>query len=450
MHLFAGLRKDGPRKTVPMSPHTKVVHQRNRIAKALIWAAALVTLGVLTLILGYILVNGFYTRETRELPVLPYTNDDSQIAVLVSRSIHLRNIDFDTLREIYIGATDNWGFISGQDRKISVYLLDDSEAFVDAVDDYLLGKPSAPAESGVQMVRSAETVEERLRQERGAIAIVPASVADAIRSTKRLGVRDMSVVVNPNVTELVDGARIRAVTEGNLEQLLSGEMRTWGEVRAARSFSDGETNATNDRDPVRVIALDGTTIETGSGRLPASQAVSRTVESVAEFAEAVSTTPGAIGLLPRRHSLNQNLAVLDVRFVTHSANLRPSFFWEKPSRAGEVGGISTIIINTLVMIAFVLMIATPIGVAAAVYLVEYAKQGKLLILLRVGTDTLAGVPSIIFGLFGLVFFSQFLGLQTGLLSGSLTLTMMILPTVVRAGEEALRSVPDSLREASLA
>jgi phosphate transport system permease protein len=82
--------------------------------------------------------------------------------------------------------------------------------------------------------------------------------------------------------------------------------------------------------------------------------------------------------------------------------------------------------------------------------VEYARQGRLLYYLRLGTDTLAGVPSILFGLFGMVFFAQVLGFQTGLLSGTLTLTLMILPTVIRTSEEALRSVPNALRQGSLA
>ena len=169
-------------------------------------------------------------------------------------------------------------------------------------------------------------------------------------------------------------------------------------------------------------------------------------ETIEEFAKTIRETPGAIGVTRRHLTERFDLAVMPIEVVTHSANLRPSFFYESPSRAGEVGGINTIILNTLVMIIFVLMIATPIGVAAAVYLVEYAKQGRLLMILRVGTDTLAGVPSIIFGLFGLVFFAQFLGLQTGLLAGSFTITLMILPTLVRTSEEALRSVPDA-REA---
>ena len=115
-----------------------------------------------------------------------------------------------------------------------------------------------------------------------------------------------------------------------------------------------------------------------------------------------------------------------------------------------MGGLSYIIVNTVAMIIFVLLIATPIGVSAAIFLVEYAKQGRLIYILRLGTDTLAGIPSIIFGLFGMVFFSQILGFKTGLVSGTLTLTIMILPTIVRTSEEALKSVSGGLREGSLA
>ncbi len=102
------------------------------------------------------------------------------------------------------------------------------------------------------------------------------------------------------------------------------------------------------------------------------------------------------------------------------------------------------------MVMVVTIIAGIIGVGAAIYLVEYAKQGPLLYAFRVGTETLAGIPSIIFGLFGLVFFSQFLELKTGLISGSLTITLMILPTIIGTSEEALKSVPKELMEGSMA
>jgi phosphate transport system permease protein len=115
-----------------------------------------------------------------------------------------------------------------------------------------------------------------------------------------------------------------------------------------------------------------------------------------------------------------------------------------------VGGISTIIINTVMMIALTLLFSTPIGVGAALYLNEYAKQGRLLRILRYSTETLAAIPSIIFGLFGYILFVNMLKMGIGLLSGTLTVTIMILPTIIRTSEEAFKTVPMSYREGSLA
>lgn len=107
------------------------------------------------------------------------------------------------------------------------------------------------------------------------------------------------------------------------------------------------------------------------------------------------------------------------------------------------------LINTLIITVLSLLIAIPVGVFAAIYLVEYAKKGsKLVSLLRITAETLSGIPSIIYGLFGLLFFSTALGWGYSLLSGSLTLVIMILPVIIRTSEEALLAVPDSYREAS--
>jgi phosphate transport system permease protein len=131
-------------------------------------------------------------------------------------------------------------------------------------------------------------------------------------------------------------------------------------------------------------------------------------------------------------------------------NLTLSYFLEEPRRAGRVGGVSTIILNTVLMILLTLVVTTPIGVGAAIYLTEYTRQGRLIGILRFGTETLAGIPSIIFGLFGFIVFVTILRLGIGLLSGTLTITIMLLPTIIRTAEEAIKSVPMSLREGSLA
>ncbi|MGB5824229.1 MAG: phosphate ABC transporter permease PstA [Proteocatella sp.] len=111
-------------------------------------------------------------------------------------------------------------------------------------------------------------------------------------------------------------------------------------------------------------------------------------------------------------------------------------------------GILPSIIATLEMVAIALSISAPIGIFAAIYLTEYAKQGRITNLIRFATESLSGIPSIIYGLFGMLFFVKTLGWGWSLLSGSLTASIMILPTIVRSTEETIKSVPAEFREAS--
>ena len=118
------------------------------------------------------------------------------------------------------------------------------------------------------------------------------------------------------------------------------------------------------------------------------------------------------------------------------------------ARKGTVG-IAGNIVNTLYIIMITLVIATPIGVGSAIYLNEYAKPGKIVRIIEFTTETLSGIPSIIFGLFGSVFFGTTLKLGYSLLTGALTLSLMILPLITRNTQEALRTVPDSYRSGAL-
>ena len=118
------------------------------------------------------------------------------------------------------------------------------------------------------------------------------------------------------------------------------------------------------------------------------------------------------------------------------------------ARKGTVG-IAGNIVNTLYIIVITLVIATPIGVGSAIYLNEYAKPGKIVRIIEFTTETLSGIPSIIFGLFGSVFFGTTLELGYSLLTGALTLSLMILPLITRNTQEALRTVPDSYRSGAL-
>ena len=118
------------------------------------------------------------------------------------------------------------------------------------------------------------------------------------------------------------------------------------------------------------------------------------------------------------------------------------------ARKGTVG-IAGNIVNTLYIIVITLLIATPVGVGSAIYLNEYAKPGKIVKIIEFTTETLSGIPSIIFGLFGSVFFGTTLHLGYSLLTGALTLSLMILPLITRNTQEALRTVPDSYRNGAL-
>ncbi|MGF7186726.1 phosphate transport system permease protein [Desulfitispora alkaliphila] len=129
------------------------------------------------------------------------------------------------------------------------------------------------------------------------------------------------------------------------------------------------------------------------------------------------------------------------------------FLLEEPRRMGAEGGIYPAILGTIYLVVLTLLLATPLGVGAAIYMNEYTLEGPLKKTIRFATESLAGIPSIVYGLFGFVFFVILLRDITGgwsILSGALTGVIMILPVIIRASEEALKNVPDTLREGSLA
>lgn len=131
----------------------------------------------------------------------------------------------------------------------------------------------------------------------------------------------------------------------------------------------------------------------------------------------------------------------------------PNITWQllstAPSALNDTIGILPNILNTVYVILLTLIIVLPLGVGAAVYLTEYATSRRFVRILESTVETLAAIPSIIYGLVGMLFFSNFLGLQMSLLSGCLTLVIMILPTIIRTTQESLKTVPQSFREGAL-
>lgn len=143
------------------------------------------------------------------------------------------------------------------------------------------------------------------------------------------------------------------------------------------------------------------------------------------------------------------LGIIGFVFAKGFRTVNWTFLTTVTSALKQTTGIAGNLLNTLYIIVITLLIATPIGVGSAIYLNEYAKPGKLVSVIEFTTEILSGIPSIIFGLFGMIFFGETLGLGYSILTGSFTLTLMILPLITRNTQEALRTVPDSYRSGSL-
>ena len=137
------------------------------------------------------------------------------------------------------------------------------------------------------------------------------------------------------------------------------------------------------------------------------------------------------------HILSKGLPLITWRFLV-----------ETPHDMGRSGGISSIISSTLLVTAVAILIAMPFGIGTAFYLAEYTRENIITRIIRFSAESLAGIPSIIYGLFGFIFFVITLNFGWSVLSGGLTLAFMILPTIIRTSEEAIRAVPTIYREVS--
>jgi len=136
-------------------------------------------------------------------------------------------------------------------------------------------------------------------------------------------------------------------------------------------------------------------------------------------------------------------------FINGIKGINLSYIFSDYSASGD-GGILPMIVSTVYMVVIAIAIATPIGILSAIYLNEYAKKGKIVEIIRFATECLAGIPSIIYGLFGGIFFVVTLKMQYSIIAGALTVAIIILPVIIRTTEEALKTVPNEFREGSLA
>jgi phosphate transport system permease protein len=176
------------------------------------------------------------------------------------------------------------------------------------------------------------------------------------------------------------------------------------------------------------------------------------MKKIAEIKKGRKITQGLVFSLFKVATAVNGMALLIVVFflvVNGWKAINWTFLTQAPYDSMTKGGILPCIVGTALISLGAIAIALPIGVASAIYLNEYAKPGRIVRFIRLGINNLAGVPSVVFGLFGLALFVVWLGFGVSIVSGSLTLAAMTLPVIIGSSEEALRNVPDTYREASL-
>ncbi len=439
----------------------KKIRLTERVSVSFVYVSAAFTIAVLFLILGYIIFNGLFYSNRHEYGVLSYGEDRlGAVAVAVNRDTGTRELSFDVVRDIFSDEYPNWKKISGKTYEVYPYIAETAEAAArDALFPAGAGSPGAlveyPADTAAALTAAASRP--------GGVAIVPAGEYEAALDTvpgirkkiRRVTVRDIAVVCNPEVTALHGNFRIGSIDESDIRKLFDGQIVTWKELGGVdmpvvlvvppENTSDGVPSLydTARKAGYSYAAAVEHSRKNGYPRIIETQ-------SMAGFYDTLRGTEGAFSLAPASMVPVEHLSSIRLARSERGINLKPSFIFQKPVDSGKFGGISSIILNTFIMILLTLLFAVPPGLFAAIYLVEYAKDGRLMRILRLGTETLAGIPSIIFGLFGMLIFVQAFGWGICLLSGCLTLTLMILPTIVRTAEEALKSVSPSLKEGSYA
>jgi phosphate transport system permease protein len=398
---------------------------QEKAAFGVIRGLSIMTIVILGLIMGFILYKGLrFSNETRS-SILPNAESaPNGVSLVVNRETELRSVEFPVLYGMYTDEYINWSKISSDGFDLLPIAIRGAGQEKDAAAELLFGTAANAGENAapqwgalVKTVPDAVSALALVDSTPGAAALVPASALSALTKSGAYGhvrvvpIKRLVLAANDDAVALVDNRSLEDLSDADITRLMGGKIADWKEL-------GGPDLA------VKIIAQPS--------------------------AASIAATSGGVGYLFAADAQAAGLQTLTRKGVESGWNLTLSYLFEEPRLSGKVGGISTIILNTFLMLALTILFAAPLGVAAAVYLIEYAKQGPLVRILRLGTETLAGIPSIIFGLFGFLFFVNILHFGFGLLSGCLTLTLMILPTIVRTSEEALKSVPPSLREGSLA
>ena len=368
----------------------------------LIYICAASTAFILIGMIGYISYKGLYRETTSINRIIDSNNiifelDNEEYNLIVDKKIKRNSLNITEIHEILKRDVKNWSSIS------------ESRAGINFVS--LLNNNNIDSKYEITDVNNAETFKKYLLTESGTIGFVKPDLIEKInmKGLKMLNINKQCVIAGYKVSEIINNKKLSVINENDLKKIIKGDIDNWKQLGGH---------------DIKLEILD--------------------------TAEQVEKSEGGFAVVDLDDTEDFNVSVIPVKYIKKGANFTLGFLFEKPVKAGKAGGISTIIINTVFMIILTLIFSVPVGVGAAVYLTEYAAPGRVMRIIRLGVETLAGIPSIIFGLFGFIFFVDILHLGIGLLSGSLTTAMMIIPVIIRTSEEALISVPMSYREGSLA
>lgn len=423
---------------------TKRVRQE-KAAFGVIRFLSILTIVILGLIMGFILYKGLrFSNETRS-SVLPYAERAPEgLSLVVNKEVELKSIEFPVLYGMYTDEYINWSKISADGFDLVPIAIGGAKGADEASAKLLFGDPAAAMWGRlVKTVPDAQAAIAEVESTAGAAALVPVALAEKAAATGKLrvvSVRRLAIAISEDAAALVDNKSLEDLDDSSIARLMGGKVANWKEL-------GGPDLAVKVVSPPAGSSLEKAVAASGYAR-PGEGGEAGMKDS--DYVAAIQGGSGEVGYVLDADVQASGASTVMRKGMESGWNLSWQYLVEEPRLSGKVGGISTIILNTLFMLAITILIAAPIGVAAAVYLVEYAKQGPLVRILRLGTETLAGIPSIIFGLFGYLFFVNILHFGFGLLSGCLTLSLMILPTIVRTSEEALKAVPGSLLEGSLA
>ena len=371
----------------------------NTIALATIKALAFTTLFILVFLIGYLTFKGLVKDE---ITISPYKESKEQIVSVFSGDSHIKRLSWGEVRDILDGKIYSMRSVSGYD--------DDIELFVDRASLPVIAEYFAISEEAIaETAKLVEFGDKEISRGNGSLFLAQTSQGKASGLSK-VELSATVVAVNASVTTLVNNKKVGIVDTADIDRLENGSIVNWS-------------------------SLDG-------ADLPVVRCTS--------FTQLFQTVGGYFITEANLAYEQGNVELLSIRSSHIENNLTFRFMTNPAIQGGKYGGIGSIILNTFFMIVLSILFAAPVGLATAIYLSLYAHKGKMLFIIQSGIDLLASVPSIIFGLFGLLIFVQTFGWSFSLISGSLTVALTICPTIIRTSQEAIKSVDASLFDGSIA